>query len=523
MKKNLPPNEISHIAIVELGGFLKDYTTTHFRMPRIGPVIIGSLLEELGYNVKVFAEAVQEFDKKTLEYICSADVVAMSVLTYGANRAYALAKLIKQINRDSIIIMGDVHPTIMPEECLAYCDFVIRGEGDETIVELLSYLEDGTAPALNQIAGLSYWDEEQIIHNSNRERPKNVNVPADLSLVEGFVRPDLVSYIVEGRGSMSVVQASRGCPIACKFCLGSAILGKEYRAKDIERVLNNLNQIRSFNLGKGSVVFFIDNHFFINRQWTKALLREIIAGGYDFRFIAFGQYFIGRDREMLDLLREAGFIRIFVGFESINPQTLKDFNKKQSEAAMRECISVMHEHGVEIHGSFILGGETDDEEVAEATIQFALDTEIMTASFFSLTEYPFESHDFIPATNVLPKRRLLADDLDYYNLNFVSFYPKLMKPSQLQRKLISAYDRFFSPKRIAKSVLKGDYSRAYHRAIGYWGQRKMIAQMRGYLPYLEVKEREKYTLENTLIEGNLDNGPSSFVNSTAFLYHQIYG
>lgn len=526
MSNSLASKGINTVAVAGMEGLLHDYTTNHFRMPRIGPVIIGSILKELGYSVKVFAEAVHKFDKKTLDQICSADLVAMSILTYGASRAYALASLIRQVNKNAIIVMGDVHPTIMPDDCLAHCDFVIRGEGDETIVELLAYLNgEAGAPALQEIAGLSYWSDGRIVHNGSRERPKDIGVVADLSLVDTFVRSDTVSYLTEGRGSMSVIQASRGCPIACKFCLGSAILGEEYRTKEIDRVLDNLNLIRSFNLGKRPVVFFIDNHFFINRPWTKALLRKIIAEKYEFSFIAFGQYFVGRDPEMLDLLREAGFIRIFVGFESINPQTLKDFNKAQSEAAMRDCIAAMHKHGIQIHGSFIFGGETDDESVAEATVQFALDTDILTASFFSLTEYPFESHGFVPATNVLPGNRLLADKLDYYNLNFVSFYPQLMRPSQLQKKLISAYERFYSPKRLFSQVSNRQYSLAYQRAIGYWGQRKLIEQMRQYVPYLEAKEEGKYTAENTLLVERL--GLSSpkfrFEGPADGHYHRIYG
>jgi len=515
---------INSIAIAGMEGYLCDYTTNHFRMPRIGPVIIGSILKELGYSVKVYAEAVHKFDKHTLDQICSADLVAMSILTYGANRAYALASLIRQVNKNAIIVMGDVHPTIMPDDCLAYCDFVIRGEGDETIVELLSYLnEEGGAPALHEIAGLSYRHDGHTVHNNSRERPKEIGVVADLSLVDTFVRSNIINYLTEGRASMSVIQASRGCPIACKFCLGSAILGEQYRTKEIDKVIDNLNLIQSFNLGIRPVVFFIDNHFFINRQWTKALLRRIIAGKYRFSFIAFGQYFVGRDPEMLDLLREAGFIRIFVGFESINPQTLKDFNKAQSEAAMRECIAAMHKHGIQIHGSFIFGGETDDEAVAEATVQFALDSNILTASFFSLTEYPFESHSFVPTTNVLPKNRLLADNLDYYNLNFVSFYPQLMRPSQLQKKLISAYERFYSPRRILKQISAGQYSLAYQRAVGNWGQRRLMAQMRQYVPYLELKEEDKYTAEDTLLVERLGLSSPKFDRPSDDHYHRIYG
>jgi radical SAM superfamily enzyme YgiQ (UPF0313 family) len=518
------PGRIRTVAFAGMEGYLHDYTTTHFRMARIGPVILASILREHGIETKVYAEAVHRFDRRTLREICRADMVAISVLTYGANRAYALCSLIRQVNPAALILMGDVHPTLMPEHALAHCDFVIRGEGDEAIVELLAALnQEPGAKALSEIGGLSYWDVGEIHHNPARPRPRDINVVADLSLIDTFVRPNWRTAFTEGRETMSVIQASRGCPIACTFCLGSSILGTQYRTKEIDRVIANLDRIQGFGLGSHPVVFFIDNHFFIDRPWTKELLRRICERDYGFHFIAFGQYFVGRDPEMLDLLRQAGFIRIFVGFESINPETLQAFHKKQSEASMRECISAMHEHGIEIHGSFILGGETDDAETAEATIRFALETEIMTASFFALTEYPCEPHPFVPATNVLPQHRLLPGNLDYFNLNFVSFYPRRLRPSHLQRLLISAYDRFYSLSRAGRSLLDGNSHRARQRAIGHWAQRKMVRQMRDYVPQLEAAEEGLYTPAGDLVEERLEHRPRRLTNSDPHRYNPIYG
>ena len=121
--------KINSIAVVGMAGYLSDFTTTVFRMPRIGPVFIGSVLKDHGYDVRVFSEPVKRLTREHLQYIVSSDLIAMSVLTFGANRAYALARLIRQMNKTAVIVMGDVHATIMPEHCLDYCDVVIRGEG----------------------------------------------------------------------------------------------------------------------------------------------------------------------------------------------------------------------------------------------------------------------------------------------------------------------------------------------------------------------------------------------------------
>jgi len=513
---------IKNIAVVGMEGYLRDYTITAFRMPRIGPVIIGTILRDAGYNVRVFAEGVRAFRQEDIEWMASADFVAIAALTYGANRAYALATLLRRVNAKIKILIGDVHATIMPESCLQYANYAVRGEGDETILDVLAY-ENGDEGAhdLSEIPGLSYWRDGKIHHGSQRERPKDIDIIADLSLVEGIVKSQLNTIVTEGRMTLPVLQASRGCPVGCKFCLGSAILGRKYRRGSVERVIENLHHIRRV-LGEPRPVFFIDNHLFINAKWTKELLRRIIKEKFRFAFIAFGQYFIGKDPEMLDLLREAGFLRIFVGFESINPNTLKEFNKRQAEAEMRFCIEQMHKHGVDVHGSFMLGGETDTEDVAEATIKFAVETDICTASFFCLTEYPFELTSTTPVTNMLPPHRLLADNLDYYNLNFVSIYPRMMRPSRLQERLIEAHERFYHYRRGLSQVWRGNYHKGYERLMGYWSQRRLIQQMRDYLPYLRMKEEGKYDDKGNLIEDALSREPKRFSCPYPTLYDDVY-
>jgi anaerobic magnesium-protoporphyrin IX monomethyl ester cyclase len=449
------------------------------------------------------------------------------VLTYGANKAYAMTSLIKSQNPGSIIIVGDVHATIMPDHTLRHCDYVIRGEGDETLVELLSVLNVNNkvdTESLYRIDGLSFWNGDQIVHNKNRVRPTNIEIIPDLSLIDSFYEHSGWRSWIRGRLTLAVAQASRGCPVACKFCLGSAILGRKYRTKGVEGVIENLNQIRKASNNRRLNVFFVDNHFFIEKSWTKNLLKRIIEEQYNFDFITFGQYFVGRDEEMLKLLRTAKFEVIFVGFESINPSTLKEFNKRQSESSMRECIQSIHENGIDIHGSFMLGGETDTIETIDATLQFAMEMNIRSASFFSLCEYPFESYSFIPTTNCLPPYRLLPkENLDFYNLNFVSIYPKRMRPSQLQAGLIKCYQEFFTPSRLlSKDSLKFG-RRAKARLFGYWAQRNMVKQMQRYISFLEGEEQGKYDSDNRLIEGRLDRAVPVFKNPYPHLYNKVYG
>lgn len=523
--ENAPARRIKKIAVVGFAGYLSDYTVTFFRMPRIGPVMMATLLSDKGYDVKMFAEGVKEFDKKALDYICSADFVGISVLTYGANRAYAMCSLIRQVNPDAKILMGDVHPTVMPDHALRHCDFVIRGEGDEAILELLANLDrEPGCLGLDEIAGLSYWEGDTVVHNPKRARPKNIEVIPDLSLVNGFYEEVGWKTRLNGRMTMAVAQASRGCPIACSFCLGASILGTKYRTRGVEGVIENLHEIRKRAKGRKITVYFVDNHFFINKKWTKELLRRIIEEGFNFYFVIFAQYFIGNDEEVLDLIAQAGQFRIFIGFESINPQTLKEFNKRQSEDMMRKCIKKIQAKGIQIHGSFMLGGETDTMETMQATIDFAMETNIVSASFFGLCEYPFENYPFVPATNCLPPKRLLPKrNLDHYNLNFVSIFPKLMRPSQLQQGLIDAHKRFFSIRRSLRSLSQGKVKMAFRRFAGHYAQRIMVRQMEAYMPYLREVEKGLYDAQDRLIEEKLPEADFQFQNPYPGLYNKVYG
>ena len=229
-----------------------------FRMPSIGPVFIGSVLKEHGYQVRIFSEPVKRVTRGNIESLVSSALRAMSVLTFGAHRAYALAHLIGQMNERAVTVRGDVPATIRPEPCWDHGDVGVRRAGEDIMLERLDYLKgpDEWLHRLNHIDGIRLWRNDGKVHHPKRSRPRGIDTPLDFSLVDSLVRKDWKIKTTEGRQTMSVLQASRGCPVACKFCLGSSLLGAEYRTKDMDVVRANLDLVRAYNVGRSPVVFF---------------------------------------------------------------------------------------------------------------------------------------------------------------------------------------------------------------------------------------------------------------------------
>ena len=284
-----------------------------FPIPRLGAVLLPTILRERGYEVKAFVENVAEPDWSFIE---SSDLVYISTITSTAIRAYRMAKRLKAL--DIPVIIGGTHPTFLPDEALEYADFVIRGEGEHSLVELLEYMEKGT-PALTGIKGLSYRGRDgRIVHNTSREFIEDLDsLPEpDFSLVHNW-----------NASNPYPLSTSRGCAYDCKFCSVIRMFGKSYRFKSVEATLKKLKHVASTSK---AIKFIVDDNFAANKRRTKEILRGMIAEGIKTLWSAQVRVDVASDPELLRLMADSGCHTLYIGFESINPKTLEEYNKKQS-------------------------------------------------------------------------------------------------------------------------------------------------------------------------------------------------
>ena len=232
---------------------------SRWKLPRLGTILLGGRLRDAGYRVTVFAEEVAPVDFETF---FSADIVGISTITSTAPRAYEFARAARKVGIP--VMMGGSHVTFLPEEALQYCDYVVRGEADDLIVEFVRRL--GQGEGLETMPSLSRRVDGRVVHNPAASGCVDVETlpEPDFGLIHGY-QESLT------RATVLPVQTSRGCPFDCNFCSVTKMFGRAYRFQSTAKVMAQLRRLR------GRIVFFYDDNFTANRARAKELCRAMIA------------------------------------------------------------------------------------------------------------------------------------------------------------------------------------------------------------------------------------------------------
>jgi radical SAM superfamily enzyme YgiQ (UPF0313 family) len=445
---------------------------TRVVIPRLGPILLGTILRDRGYEVEVYVEELLE---PTDEELFSADLVGISTITNTAPRAYEIADRVRA--QGIPVVMGGFHPTFMPDEALDHADYVVRGEGEQTLVELLEALEGGGN--LEAIAGLSWWDGPRKRHNPPRAliADLDTNPIPDYSLVRGWnpVTGETSEWTWKAKGVVSIL-TSRGCPFTCNFCAVIRFFGRGFRNKSIPRVMEEIRR------QKGKHVFFCDDNFAIDRKRTKELLRQMIAEGIPGEWSAQVRADVARDEELLELMAQSNCYNVYIGFESINPKTLKYYQKKLRVEDIEYSIRKFHEYGIRIHGMFVLGSDEDDVATIRQTARFAIESELDTIQFMIMTP--------VPGTELYTEfeadRRILTTDWRYYDGHYAVVKPKRMSPYELQREVFWAHKRFYSLGQALRWACRRDVFLFLMRIYGWLYLKKWRRENRDYFKALKA-------------------------------------
>lgn len=411
------------------------------RLPRLGLPLLGTLLKQRGYQVTIFCEDLAPID---WDELARADLVCLSTVICTAPRAYKIARFCA--DRGIPTVIGGPHVTFVPEEALQFCDFVVRGEGEETLLELVEALNEGIS--LHGIKGLSFRDGDQTVHNPPRPLVYDLDALPfpDFSLIRG-----------NERMSLTPILTSRGCPYNCIFCSVTAMFGRRFRRRSVENVMEELR------LRRPTSVFFYDDIFNADgermAQLLEAMLREGITPDWSAQCHT---HLILQQRDLLPLMRRSGCFAVYLGFESINPASLKEYQKRQTVEEIREAIYLLHRHGILVHGMFIFGADSDDLATFKETVKFALRNRIDTAQFLVLTP--------VPGTPLFQRLesegRILTREWRYYDGHHVVFRPAKMSPATLQIAAAKAMQIFYSLTAIAHySVGVRDWIRDLSRPL----------------------------------------------------------
>jgi len=356
-------------------------------LPPLGLLYIAAVLEAEGHDVTVQDFAVdgrvERFDFSPFQ------AVGITTDTCRSGMAYGIARRAKAAG--ALVVIGGPHTHYCEEEALApgHIDFVVRGEGEETMAELLRAVEAGTDP--RQVAGLSFAGDRRADGGFEVLRSADRPPPADLSALpfpaRHLVRLERYKKAQVFARPAATITTSRGCPSNCHFCAVPDFVGRRLRYRTLENVMLEIDQIYH-RYGYRSLCFMDDN-FTVNPRWASAIAQEIIERKYDLHLWLFSRPdTIVRNPEMVKLLAEAGTKTIFMGIESGREETLKAFNKRYKPAVARQAVQLLKENGIETLGAFILGSEEDNRKTIRETVDFARDLDTETAQFSILTPFP---------------------------------------------------------------------------------------------------------------------------------------
>jgi len=370
----------------------------------------------------------------------TADVVGISTITSTAPRAYAIADRARKLGIP--VLMGGPHVTFMPDEALEHADFIIRGEGEQTLMAFIDAWEKGES--FTGIPNLSYRENGQVIHNAVRPFVKDLDqIPfPDLSLLK-LTRKGI------SRLRSIPVQTSRGCPFDCSFCSVTSMFGKKYRFRSTENIMEEL---RRYNERK-NLIFFYDDNFTADRKRAKLLLEAMIREGFKFKWTTQVRADVAKDLELVKLMKKAGCHTLYIGFESVNPESLKAMKKGQTVEEIAAAIKVLRKHRIGIHGMFVYGFDEDDWKTVKQTVKFAKRSKLNSTQFLILTPLPgSEFYDKVSHEN-----RIQFRDWALYDAHHVVFRPARLSLFDLQRAQIFSHKKFYSLKQMVRKLIKGKW------------------------------------------------------------------
>lgn len=320
------------------------------------------------------------------------DVVGLSVMTFQRATALRIARLVKTLRPSTRIVVGGYDPSLASE---AYTgepdvDFIVRGEGEHTLNELLRAIDRPGEPGtpnpdsripnpgvLSRIAGLSYRCGEKFVHNGDRAviplASQGLRLPNRAARVLG-------GYTLLGR-TVDVVETSRGCTFDCSFCSIIEMRGRNFHPYSIERVIADIAAARAHG---AEAIFLVDDNITLNISRFETLCRAIVDAGFqdtDYLVQAMTAPLAQHGARLAPLMKQAGFRYIFLGIENILDDDL-GFLRARAKNAQREhgrtvgnaslaAIQHLHDNGMFVVGGLIVGNPDDTRESIQTNLEFA--------------------------------------------------------------------------------------------------------------------------------------------------------
>ena len=372
------------------------------------------------------------------------DILCVSV---GWDRQYdKICELLNMMPENIPLVVGGYKATVEVEElfrAIPKIDIIVRGEGEETIKEILNGVPN------EKILGISYRRGRDIVHNANRPLPDvDIIGSPDRSLRRNkyYMRVngvDLTEFTFDS------VLSARGCPFNCKFCtfnLNPLGQKRDYAARSVASVVSEIEEVRA------STILFNDDNFFTDIKRSEEICDLIIARKIKRRFLAQARIEIAKHPRLLDKMVKAGFKMLFMGIESPHDHILAELNKGFNSTEIRRCFVVLKKYPIYYHGYFIYGniGETEKEMLYIS--KFAKEISLDSITFQKLRIEKFSPLRKIaentPGYHVTERGELYSDTYSHASLKKIgrqikfSFYTPLQILKILKKFLVVKFFTF---------------------------------------------------------------------------------
>jgi radical SAM superfamily enzyme YgiQ (UPF0313 family) len=364
------------------------------------------------------------------------DLVAISSFSAQIKDAYELADRYRALGTK--VVLGGLHVTALPEEARSHADVIVLGEGETLWPRIM-------CDASNDLAGLDaiYDGRSQSFDLTFSPLPR-----FDLLEIERYNR--------------LTVQTQRGCPLRCEFCAASIQISPTYKLKPVDRVINEIQQIKS--LWKRPYIEFADDNTFVNKTHAKSLMRAITRE--QVRWFTETDLSVADDDELLSLMRDAGCAQVLIGFESTNFAGLDGIEQRSNWKAKRvdqylAAIEKIQNHGITVNGCFILGLDGTDSNSFEDIWKFVRSSGLYDVQITVQTPFPgtplYERY--------MRENRILYDGAwEMCTLFDVNFQPKHMTVADLERGLRELGKKIYSEE--FTKVRHSEFHRRNHRHPG---------------------------------------------------------
>lgn len=388
------------------------------------PLLAGLTPKE--FDIELIDENIEQVDLNA-----KADLIAISYMTASAPRAYTIADAFRK--RQIPVVMGGIHPTVIPDEATPHANAIVIGEAELVWEKVLSDFIAGSLKPRYQSS--EYFNMKGM----------------------PFPRRDLLQekrYLTVG-----VVQTARGCPNGCSFCSVGKVFGHHFRFRPIPEVVEEIRSLKGW-------VGFVDDNIVGHPRRAKELFEALIP--LKIRWIGQGDLSMAKDPELMSLAVKSGCHAMFVGLESVSQKNLHATHKTPNlDIDMDETIGKIHKAGIEIIGSFVLGLDGDDQNTFKATLSFAQKHKLAAIQCSILTPFPGTKM----REQLVSEGRVFDHDWSQYTMSNIVFRPLNMTEEELRRGQRFVYDRFYSFPSIikrsltlrGKTLLKLGVNWSYHR------------------------------------------------------------